>query len=510
MARLLLASVMLCASLAHATVPTIIQPSQFPQSNQTVTGNKIKYVLPAALVSGDINVCFLSYGNGSTGGITGVSDDGSNTYQKDGYWASNDSQMLEVWSTVASSAARVVTVSFDNAYNYTPGMCVRMNNVPLTSPTTARVDATCGRGYTSNATTWSCPSAMTTTSDGDEIVCGGYQTSIGENGTSTPDSFTAKASPAFSLLTADNASYFATEYYNQATHGAITPSITSSVSTHYLFGCVAYKTGTSGGSAPTGVNVQAIKFINLSDAYAVATNMGTTPATQFPCPGCNGVAVGYNTDASITMSAVPSMTSPTATATCPTRTQSAHGITTGFCHFTNVTMTAASVITLHFNTAPTTALSWNAMIWGIAGAATSPIDADFGGAGVAVCSAYGNNTATLPTTLSNAPGSCTTSTTNELVTAFIQEENEAVYGCGSSTGTNICLVPDSEGVYYGFSYDQDGGFSHTFVPTATTVSLSWLYAAYEGPGVINDWAAVALAWKPVAASTARRRVTVIQ
>jgi hypothetical protein len=471
---------LLWPSLAVASAPTKIEWHGIPVFGAGTGGtnpSKVQVHFPNPAAAGDTLLIGCTYGSASNVISTITDNIGGNTWiqdktQSDG--TNGQSGVIIRASNVAANT-RVVTINFTGATGFAECAGILLNNFATSAP----VDVSCGSS-TATGTTLSC-SAMTTTQAADEVV----MCAISDGTLPGLASFTAGS--GFTLFYPDAFSPMVCEFGNVA-QGAVTPSIASSVSiTNAITVGVAYKTvASSGGSPGTGIYAQIAESLNFSEQIALSS---ATVTVNFPCPsgsGINLIDIGYHLSNITSLNSVSS-TNPTQSFTLTT-TSASGSIITGHAYFVNGSCGPTTTITFTLSATPDATHFFTCTIWGISGAATSPLDTTVGATG---------NLAATSGTVSAAP-TITTATANELITFFSQETGETVTSVTSATGT----MRDGEtdfGVYSNAAGFQDGGVGILYAATATAYNISIVFSNYEGATNVGPWSSQAMAWKAPAA-----------
>lgn len=482
-----------CCSL-WATTPTKVETSNMPVAfcppgsscftGSTFTSNKQQAKCPRPTASGDAIFIIGQYGQGNDD-ISSIADypSGSDTWAKDEqtFDGTNGQAAFVLRLNNASSGVRGATVNFTTAVGHSQAGCMLMNNIDTSGTPT---DGTCGRAVSS--TSPDCGAAIG--SNGDELIYCVFQDSTP---TGNHNAVTYTASSGMTLFAVDNFGLSACEYGNIT--GATNPSITSSLTgQRFVTVGVAYKTTTSGGSAPSGLYAPVIDSIDMN-AYPIGWNVslsGTTFTVNFPCPtATNVIDIGWTAD---TSNMIQSVSSSNPSLTWSHTTEAAQGsIFIGHFYATNVSGCGSNT-TITFTTATTpdqngSANDTSLTIWAIQPAAVLDQGTSW------PCNSTGNSSAGSGPVVNT---SCATTVASELVTVAQQEDFQTATSSSVNAGTIYDLEPDL-GAYEALTGFQDGGAATVYAGATGGYTVTWTYSHYDTPqATIGNWTAQALAWKP--------------
>ena len=475
----------LAAVSCFATTPTKVEWVGMPAVfGPNPTQQMAKCARPAA--AGDTVIVVGELGSNTLSTVT--DNAGGNTWVQDKVLSGAQVGYILRASNVTAGTQRII-ISLTGATSGTSAACFVMNDLATSTP----VDVTCGHDDSSSGTSHACTS-MTTTQTGDEILHCAFMDSLPTTG--TPPTWTAAS--GFTLAVVTNFDAFACQFENQASAGAINPTLTSSSSLKAVNVGVAYKTATSGGAPPAGIYAPQIQVYNASEwnEQGGTALSGTSFTVNFPCAtATQAVDIAWESN-SLTLNSVSSTPSNTWTGTTPL----VKGVE-NMGHFTASVSNCSSTFRITFSLSGTpndSSNSFEAVVWAIQN--TSGLDSN------SPCNSSGTGAVSSGNI---ADGVCTTQQANELLTAFRQHSGETVTSSSTSGGNLYDIEPDI-GTYASFSGNEDAGEATLYAGTAGSYTITWTYSNYEGGTLVGDYVTQTMLWKPAASGVVRHRAQVIQ
>lgn len=463
---LILTPLLLCAPLARAATPAIVQTVSGNYTGSGPAGGIISMQIPLMNGTQAGNAIVVGFQTGSRNGITSVtcSDDKSDTYANSETGAGSDDGTAIVnicFALNVSAGARVITITFTGSTGAaswnTSAKAVEVMNIA----TSAALDK---HGVNSQTATTCTTAAFTTTVANDFIFQ--YATVEGNGVT-----WTAGTSP-WVLLGAEDINGDAAQSQVQTAAGAITPSITISSSLKCNSAAVALKSASSGSGNPAGIRVICFAHNNVPASF------GNSITQQFPCPGSNAMAIVWIP--------VPghTITCTSTAGTFSTGWAQAASVDSGtinmqICYVCGITGSATANVVITAagsDSAGGTAFGF----YGFSGAATSCFDV--------AATASGNNTTTTTTnTVSITPGAA-----NEAVIWGMDVISNTAQGLTSPTGALFDAIQTNPII--GISpLDENGGYGHFY--NLDTSAETWTEISNAEHG---QWVAAAAAFKAAA------------
>jgi hypothetical protein len=441
------------------------------QSNANFeTGNSFKIPCVNKTIAGNSLALCLTYAQ-SVGRTVSITDDASNSWPAAALKVDDSSgdltQAIYVLPNVAANTS-LITVVFDTAIFSVQWDITELWGIAQTSPVD---DTTSNRASTPDL---SAGTGIITTQANDLILTYGMMVGWG---TAMVGATLAgwRAQSGYSLLSGDRWIGTVCQVGIRAATGAFTP--------HVYTACV----GSSGPESVSMLSV-ALKTDNTKGAQStvvprvvnvmkVRVNNATYPPVTFPTMGNLQVIAGSSTPSQTSIDAVKDSSNG---GTAWTRL-----VPAGFPQFAYIPNSTPDATNVVYISNSTDGLL-HAVLYDIAGAATSPYDNDQ--------TFVRGSSLTGPANIANAP-SITTAQDNELIIASLNlftgppdtasAPTGIIFDCGYYTGMTD-LSP----------MDSGDGYAHAFRPTAGATSFTWHITAVT----TSDAMAHAVAFKAAAAS----------
>lgn len=453
--------------------PTLVQHASFSSTIQDApTTYNMRFPNPS--LANNCIVVGVDYAD-TGASISSITDNIGNTYtQAQKVTDATNGNVAEVWTSAGATAgALTVTVTFTGAAtSFVQGAISEFYNVA----TSSAVDVTTGRA--TSGTTIST-AAMTTTADGDLL----YNYVMLDASGATGLSWTAGA--GWQLESADDqfkagvgGDNLAVQTQVQATHGSITPSITSSASIGAITIAIALKAAAAGTAAATGIRIVRCLHNNTQDETSGSV------VIQAPCDG-NLLVLAFIAGSGYSISSI----SDTAGNTW---SQVGSGVSNNsgcqYFYAPNATPSRTLKLTVTMSGSDPTGNGATFNFYDIVGGALSPLDTS--------ATSTGNQTAAG--NLSSV--SITPSTANGLVLAEV--------GIAFNTITDLATSP---GQFHSGTwgptetnpnhYDENNGWGGVYNPSTSAIAFTWAQSNNQQNGV-GQWAAMAVAFIAAPAPTA--------
>jgi hypothetical protein len=488
MKRLLMFA-LFCVAAAQAQVPTLIQAVNCPWSGDAnVNGSSTpdyKCALPEPSQAGSLIVLtfFRDTANSST--MT-VSDNKSQTYTQAVTRTSTNGNLTRVYYTnnVASGT------QFFNVHGTHNNCCVAVMVAEFYNISTA-VPPTDGTAIcnSTDSTTTVTSGSITPTQAGDLL----YMPVLNEDSTVVA-SLTSGSQPniAWKWATSNPIDATGQQYGVYNSTSAINATATEGTS-HNVSACVvAFKAATHGTAPTQTFRINSLHHVNI------ATSSANPSVLQIPVTG-NLVVVSSVLGGNVG-SAITGITSSPSYTWTSTGTAASNDSVSQVYYAAGVSPTNALTISItrDFHAGD----DGTFLVYDVAGADTSPFDADSGGQ-------TGNQT-TLVSSLTTCSACLSpSSTSRELVIAHFNQQFCQAAGLTSPTGA----VFDAA-TYNGNSLDayqladQDGGWGHVYTTSTSALTWTWTENCLSTPERL--WAGRVAAFKTASAGGVRKRVVVTQ
>jgi hypothetical protein len=430
-----------------------------------------KTYLPRPSVAGDCLVITVQWGSSTV--TASVADDQGNIWvpgpvAQDG--GSNTSLQIFTALNVAVNTRRV-TVTLSAQTLFAQVQLFSYNNIASVSA----VDGTATAAVSTGTVLQS--GSITTAVDGDLIFQVGCL--HGAGGPNTPVVWTPDT--GFKLAGPDGTALMCSQWGIQGTHGAINPSLTSSVSASFTLSCtIALKPGSGGGVfPPAGISANRIQYITFKGL------LGTPNATSFifqvPTVG-NLLLLGNQGNDSARITGILDSNG--------NLWEKADGVAFASHHLDwwyakNATPSESLTITPTFLTATGSEVAGSPCIYfvDVTGASTVPLDV--------TATSTGNSAAAS----GNITGAVLTPTVaNGLLVSYQQNEGETVTAVTPGYIESVDI-----GQYGNNGAEKDGGLQVYYYPDTSQITTTWTYSNYELGVAIGNYFSVSAAFKAAVA-----------
>jgi hypothetical protein len=453
-----------CASPLRAATPTSAQNMVcHPNSLTLGTINDIQFNLPNPAKAGNTIFVWGVTNNSPVTNIS-VSDDKSDTYTlKINRIAATRTVTIFAAPNVTAGAQQIlVTQSTGGSQNQY--CAAEFYNVD----TSATLDGTSSASITSG-TSLACGS-FTTATAGDLVLDFTYVDSFSANPVTT--NFTGQGGSWLKILE-DDSSFSAAQYEVQASAGAVNPTMTiASAVTQAIVVCAAFKSASSGSGPAAGIRVNSFVVENFSEKNAVPN--ATTIPFNFPCTG-NSLALQWNGLDAQRMTSVSDSNSNTWTVHTKQASPAANEDVI-WATADSVTCNSTERITVtHFATpsGPDPNIPVMAAY-------------DISSSGGFDLTAQTNGTAAFSS--GNVTGaSITPSTSNGVLLAYINEQNDTVTSTTTGTFLSIVFNHTAPNLNELGQIDQDAGYWLFYNPDTTTRTPVFTYTNTSGSNIGGWW-----------------------
>jgi hypothetical protein len=485
MKRLLLfmsTAILLRIALAQAPTKIEVHGSSWtgmPRPLMSVARLPVPCPNPAEL--GDTMFEIGTYGSAANRIGTITDNLGTNTWHIDQnvHDVRNQQSLFIGRSSNVGSGTRVPETRFSASLQYTGGVCLLLNNL-------APSEVLDGNGCSTSTYQGTNPTCwLTTTSDGDEVICAAMARKM-----DMPSTAVRLNSRSLTLVDVDGFIPMAAGIVHQSHHGALSPSFHSGSPGTWLMACQAYRTAFAGGREPSTAYVKQMQEVNFVTNQSLK---GTSFNLPFPALAkVNTIDIAAQSNNCVTITKVAS--SPT----CNwghTRVErigpSCDGVSVQHWYATHCPAKNGMTLRFSLTSTPDPGTPLRAFTAAIAGIANAG-DPDM------YCGSTGNFLAPHGTIAKVLGSGCTTSEPDEVLTWLHQEYQQTVTSASSSGGRSYSLMGDF-GVCANESSQQDEGLGtvYTAAPGNYNVNVTYPNPPYCGSSTLNVglWAAQGIAWK---------------
>lgn len=446
--------------------PNLLQARSSSINNNT--GVTIwKGFLPRPSQAGDCLILAAQWGSSSATGS--VADDQGNTWVAGPVAQdSGSSTSLQIFYALNVAAnTRRITFTNSASTSFPEVQLFSFNNIA----TASAVDGTATAAVSSGTVLQS--GSITTTIDGDLIFQVGCL--HGAGGPSAPITWTKNS--GFNLTGPNTTALMCSQWGIQGTHGAINPSLTSSVSASFTLSCtIALKPGSGGGVfPPAGISANRINYICFTGL--LGTPSATSWTFPFPCAG-NLLVIGNEGLDGQQITGITDSNGNTWTAAVDVVAPVSHHC--AIWRAQNATPSEALTVTITFNAAVGSPASGAPCLYFI--------DITTGGVLDVTATSQGNSAASS----GSITGTVLTPTVaNGLLISYQQNEGETI----TDVTPGYIESPDI-GVYALDGVEKDGGLQIYYYSTTGQITTIWTYSNYESSTAIGNYFSVSAAFKP--------------
>jgi fibronectin type 3 domain-containing protein len=426
------------------------------------------FQLPNYTTAGNAVVVGFTFQNNPT---PSVSDDQGNSYSLQvNYFDSADSQSIGIATALnVVAGARVISLCFSSD----PGGYVQ----PMASEF-ANVVAVDGSGIATHGSgTAVSPGSLTPSASGDLAYQVVYSLSTNQS------SFTAgsQSNISWNLLSADLMDGWAAQFGQYNSTSSLAPSLSMGRSEKWLSAAILLQSGTSG-AVPSGMRIVHLVHENIPEHTSSGGTGNPFPnplPLQLPSSGNLLVAMMGGGNNSCTITSITDTNSNTWSQIGATEVIAGNDTVQAF-YAGNAASSTNLALTVNWSA---TDGDFTILFYDVAGAASSPLDTSAGGTG------YQQNASNL-----TLPFTVTPSEAGELIladTVWDYNTGDGMLPSGSLDDTNLFSGESQSGPE---PVDENNNWGHLISTGTGSIDITW-EVMYSGLPV-NDWAGMAVAFKP--------------